>query len=90
LGFALLFTGGLTRGDSVRLAGRAAMPAMGVTMVLFLLAAFIEGYISPSAMPYEAKALFAVASSLALMVYFVVLGAIGNSILADERRETIE
>jgi uncharacterized membrane protein SpoIIM required for sporulation len=78
LGFALLFTGGLTRGDSVRLAGRSAMPAMGVTMILFLLAALIEGYISPSALPYEAKAMFGVGSSLVLMIYFVVLGAMGK------------
>ena len=84
LGFALLFTGGLTRADSMRQAGRAAMPAMGVTMILFLLAALIEGYISPSAMPYEVKALFGVASSLVLMIYFVVLGAIGKSMMADE------
>ncbi len=84
LGFALLFTGGLTRGDSARVAGRAAMPAMGVTMILFLLAALIEGYISPSAMSYEVKALFGVASSLVLMIYFVVLGAIGKSMMAGE------
>jgi uncharacterized membrane protein SpoIIM required for sporulation len=87
LGFALLFTGGLTRGDSVRQAGRGAMPAMGVTMLLFLLAALVEGYISPSSMPYEAKAAFGVGSSLALMVYFVFLGAIGQSTLATEQTE---
>jgi uncharacterized membrane protein SpoIIM required for sporulation len=91
LGFALLFTGGLTRGDSVALAGRAAMPAMGVTMILFFLAAMIEGYISPSALPYETKALFGVASSLALSVYFVVLGALGaRTAAAKDSAETIE
>lgn len=84
LGFALLRTGGLARADSIRRAGRAAMPAMGVTMVLFLLAAFIEGYISPSALPYEAKALFGVASSFTLMIYFVVLGPIGRNMVEDE------
>ncbi|RIK79067.1 MAG: stage II sporulation protein M [Planctomycetota bacterium] len=83
LGFALLFTGGLTRGDSVRLAGKSAMPAMGVAMILFLLAALIEGYISPSALPYEIKALFGAGSSLVLMIYFVVLGSIGRTMIAD-------
>ena len=84
LGFALLFTGGLTRSDSVRLAGRSAMPAMGVTMILFFLAALVEGYISPSAMPYEVKAAFGVGSSFALMVYFVVLGSIGQRMMAGD------
>jgi uncharacterized membrane protein SpoIIM required for sporulation len=74
LGFALVLTGGLTRGDSVRRAGTQAMPAMGAAIVLFLLAAFIEGYISPSSLPYEVKAAVGAVSAGILMVYFVMLG----------------
>jgi uncharacterized membrane protein SpoIIM required for sporulation len=84
LGFALLFTGGLTRIDSVRNAGRYAMPAMGVTMILFLLAAFLEGYVSPSALPYDVKAAFAAGSSVILMIYFVLLGARGKRLAQQE------
>jgi hypothetical protein len=46
--------------------------------VLFVLAAFTEGFISPSPLPYTLKALWAVLSSTSLMFYFVVLGAPGE------------
>ena len=47
---------------------------MGAAMVLFFLAALIEGFLSPSAAPYWIKATVAVLSSGLLMAYFVVLG----------------
>jgi uncharacterized membrane protein SpoIIM required for sporulation len=74
LGFALVWTGGLTRSDSVRQASTRAMPAMGAAIVLFLLAALIEGYVSPSSLPYEVKAAVAAISTAILMIYFVMLG----------------
>jgi hypothetical protein len=43
-------------------------------MVLFLLAALIEGIVSPSALPYWVKATVAVVTSGMLVFYFVVLG----------------
>lgn len=76
LGFSLVFTRGLARWDSVQSAARQAMPAMGAAMVLFLLAAFVEAFISPSALPYEVKAAVSALSSLMLMLYFVMLGSL--------------
>jgi uncharacterized membrane protein SpoIIM required for sporulation len=74
LGFALVQTGGLSRLDSLRRAAREAMPTMGAAMVLFLLAAIIEGFLSPSSAPYAIKAFVSVLSSALLMFYFVLLG----------------
>ena len=83
LGFALVDTNGLQRIDSVRLAAREAMPTMGAAMVLFLLAALIEGFLSPSAAPYAIKIMVAVMSSALLMFYFVILGSQPASDAAD-------
>jgi uncharacterized membrane protein SpoIIM required for sporulation len=74
LGLAWLKTNGLTRTASLRLATRQAMPIMGAAMLLFFLAALIEGFLSPTPAPYWIKALVAIASSGFLMFYFVVLG----------------
>ena len=74
LGFSLVDTKGLTRIASLRRATEEAMPTMWAAVVMFLLAAMIEGFLSPSAAPYWIKALVAVLSAGMLMVYFVVLG----------------
>lgn len=74
IGFSWIWTGGLTRGESLRKTAREAMPIMGAAIVLFFLAALIEGFLSPSAAPYWLKAVVAMLSSGALMFYFVVLG----------------
>ena len=74
LGFALILTHGYPRTTSLRLAGREAMPTMGMAMLLFAMAAMIEGFISPSALPYPIKAFVAVLSSGLLVFYFVLLG----------------
>ena len=74
LGFAMVMTGGLTRADSLRQAGRDAMPTMAAAVVLFVLAAMIEGFISPSGLPYEVKAAVGVFSTGVLLFYFVFLG----------------
>ena len=74
LGFSLVDTGGLARLDSLRRAARQAMPTMGAAMVLFVLAALVEGFLSPSAAPYYVKAAVAVLSCGLLLFYFVLLG----------------
>jgi len=74
LGFSLIHTGGLTRLASLRRTGRESMPIMAAAVVLFVLAAVIEGFLSPSGAPYPVKALVAVASAGLLMFYFVILG----------------
>jgi uncharacterized membrane protein SpoIIM required for sporulation len=74
LGFSLLYTQGRSRLHSLRAAGRESVPSIMVAVILFMLAAFIEGFVSPSALPYTIKAFVAAASSALLMFYFVVLG----------------
>jgi uncharacterized membrane protein SpoIIM required for sporulation len=74
LGFALVNTQGKTRGASLREAGRQAVPAACLAVLLFCLAAVIEAFISPSALPYTVKALVAILSASILTFYFVVLG----------------
>jgi uncharacterized membrane protein SpoIIM required for sporulation len=74
LGFALIDTRGFTRFESARRAAGEALPIVGLGMVLFGLAAMIEGLISPAAIPYWTKASIAVASSALLVFYFILLG----------------
>lgn len=74
LGVGLFYTNGLTRMESVRENGRRAVPIMSASAVLFILAAFTEGFLSPSGAPYSVKAAWAIISSGMISVYFVVLG----------------
>lgn len=74
LGIGWMFTRGMTRQASLIRTGREAMPVMCAAILLFFLAALIEGFVSPSMAPYWFKAMIAVASSGLLMVYFVILG----------------
>jgi uncharacterized membrane protein SpoIIM required for sporulation len=74
LGISWLDTGGLSRRSSLTRTAQQAMPLMGAAMILFFLAALIEGFVSPSALPYAFKAVVAVLASGALMFYFVILG----------------
>jgi uncharacterized membrane protein SpoIIM required for sporulation len=74
LGFSLIDTHGIKRSHSLRRAGEETMPVMSAAIIMFLLAALIEGFLSPSAAPYWVKALVAVLSTGLLMVYFVGLG----------------
>ena len=74
LGFAMIDTGGWSRTASVRRAGREAVPTVLAAVILFVLAALIEAFISPTSLPYVVKAAVAIASSGVLMFYFVMLG----------------
>jgi len=74
LGLSWMMTKGLTRGAALRKAGRQVMPIVGAAMVMFFLAALIEGFVSPSAAPYPLKIAVALFSSGLLAVYFIVLG----------------
>jgi uncharacterized membrane protein SpoIIM required for sporulation len=74
LGFSLIDTKGLSRVESLRRAGTDAVPTIWAAVIMFLLAALIEGFLSPSAAPYWVKAVVAVFSAGLLMFYFVMLG----------------
>ncbi len=74
MGFSLIDTRGLTRAASLRRAATESMSTMWAAVVLFVLAAGIEAFLSPSAAPYEVKAGVAILSCILLLFYFVGLG----------------
>jgi uncharacterized membrane protein SpoIIM required for sporulation len=74
LGFSLVSTGGLRRLDSLVRAAVDATPMMGAAVLLFSLAAMIEGFVSPSALPYAVKAAVGLFSAGLLLFYVVGLG----------------
>lgn len=86
LGFALVHTGGLSRLESVTAASRRALPTMMAAVLLFVGAAFIEGFVSPSGIPYAFKALVAMITTLLLLVYLVALGYSADEPDDDEQR----
>jgi len=76
LGFSLVQTGGLSRAASLRAAGRQSLPTMSAALVLFVLAAFIEAFLSPSGAPYAFKAGVALLCTGMLLFYYFGLGAV--------------
>jgi uncharacterized membrane protein SpoIIM required for sporulation len=74
LGLSWIMPKELSRGAALRKAGREVMPVMGAAMVMFFMAALIEGFLSPSGAPYWVKVMVAIISSSLLAFYFVVLG----------------
>jgi uncharacterized membrane protein SpoIIM required for sporulation len=77
LGWGLIDTQGQTRLASLRREAARALPVVGTAVLLFVLAAFLEGFVSASPLPYRAKAAIAVFTA-ALVVAYVALG--GRSI----------
>ena len=74
LGLSWMIPGELTRYDNLRKNANEMMPVMGSAIVMFFMAALIEGFLSPSAAPYWVKATVAIVSSGLLAFYFIVLG----------------
>ena len=74
IGLGLVRTRGLSRLSSIAKSGREALPIAACAVILFILAAMIEGFVSPSNLPWAAKGLVALITSTMLLVYFVVLG----------------
>ena len=78
LGFSMIDTRGRGRADAVFQAARRSVPVLSVGVVLFLLAAGIEAFVSPSAASYSVKVGVAALSIVMLLFYFVVLGYPGR------------
>jgi uncharacterized membrane protein SpoIIM required for sporulation len=74
LGSGLIDTKGQSRLGSLRREAKRSLPIVGAAALLFFLAAFLEGYVSASGMPYSAKAGIAIASALVLVVYIAFGG----------------
>jgi uncharacterized membrane protein SpoIIM required for sporulation len=73
LGYGLIDTQWQTRLGSLRREAHRALPTVGASVVLFILAAFLEGYVSASRMAYPAKAAIALICA-GLLVAYVLLG----------------
>ena len=74
LGSGLIVTEGQSRLASLRREGVKSLPIVGVAVILFVLAAFLEGFVSASGLPYWSKATIAIVSAALLAFYVLVLG----------------
>lgn len=74
LGMSVIYTRGLSRMSSALKSAKESMPIVAAAVLLFCIAAFIEGFISPTTLPWAIKAITAILSSFILTFYFVVLG----------------
>ncbi len=74
LGYGLIETKGQTRLASLHREAKRALPTVGASAVLFVMAAFVEGYISASRLPYWSKASVAIASAVILALYLSLGG----------------
>jgi uncharacterized membrane protein SpoIIM required for sporulation len=79
LGSGLIVTQGQTRLASLRREATRSLPIVGVSVILFILAAFLEGYVSASSLPYWSKATIAVVCSIILAFYLFGLGRTDRS-----------
>ena len=75
IGTGWIRTNGLTRLDSLLKSGRDALPIAMTAVILFCLAAVIEGFISPEpSVPWAVKGAIALITSFGLLFFLVVLG----------------
>lgn len=74
LGWGLIDTRGRTRTASLRASAREALPAVGFAVVLFFLAALIEGFVSASSLPYAWKLAVLGLSASAIVAYLTLGG----------------
>jgi uncharacterized membrane protein SpoIIM required for sporulation len=74
LGLSWMIPGQLSRYANLQKTGREMMPVIGAAIVMFVFAAMIEGFVSPSALWYSVKVGVAIVSTLLLTFYFFVLG----------------
>jgi uncharacterized membrane protein SpoIIM required for sporulation len=79
LGSGLIDTQGQTRLASLRREAANALPIVGASAVLFVLAAFLEGFVSASPLPYSAKAAIAFVCA-GLIVAYLALGGRGGAV----------
>ena len=69
LGWGLIDTHGQSRVSSLRREAVNSLPAVGAAVVLFILAALVEGYVSASSLPYWSKASVALLSAATILGY---------------------
>lgn len=73
LGYGLIDTKGQSRIASLRREAKRALPTVGASALLFVLAAYLEGYVSASSLPYAGKAAIALLC-VGVLVGYITLG----------------
>lgn len=81
LGFSLVFTQGYSRTDSLRIAGRRAMPMVGLAVLLFVGAAMIEAFVSPADVSPLLKAAVGAGTAAMLAAYMILPRWLGGGVL---------
>ncbi|NLH43329.1 MAG: stage II sporulation protein M [Planctomycetes bacterium] len=74
LGLSLAVPGSMTRGASLRAGAREAVLLVLGTIPMFLIAGFIEGFITPSYIPGIAKIVLGVTVASVVIVYLLFVG----------------
>jgi uncharacterized membrane protein SpoIIM required for sporulation len=89
LGYGMILALGQMSFAPLRREAADALPIVGASAVLFVLAAFLEGFVSASPLPYSAKAAIACACT-GLIVAYLALGGRGGAVAEGARgREPI-
>jgi uncharacterized membrane protein SpoIIM required for sporulation len=84
-GTALLFPGDLPRFDNLRLRGREAIQLIVGCVPLLAVAATIEGFISPAAIPPAIKFMVAAVTGVALYSYLLLAGR-GEAVAPEQTK----
>jgi uncharacterized membrane protein SpoIIM required for sporulation len=74
LGFSLAMPGGRTRSASLRIGARDAVLLVLGTIPMFAIAAFIEGFVTPSYVPGAAKIVLGLTVAAVVIVYLLAVG----------------
>ncbi len=74
LGFALALPGARTRGASLRLGARDAVLLVLGTIPMFAVAAFMEGFVTPSYLPGAVKIVLGVTIAAVVVAYLLLVG----------------
>ncbi len=74
LGSAFLLPGRLTRGQALVRRGRESVSLIGGTAVMLFVAGIIEGFVSPSDLPAEAKLVLAAMLGAAMVAWLALAG----------------
>lgn len=83
IGSAIIAPGNLRRADAIKIASGKAIKLLAGTIAFFIIAATIEGFITPSVLPAWSKIVFAGLTAVALALYLGFAGA-GKSEAEDK------
>ncbi|MHB9036041.1 MAG: stage II sporulation protein M [Armatimonadota bacterium] len=74
IGSAMIAPGNMRRADSIRIASAKALRLFAGTLPFFVVAAIIEGFITPSVLPIWSKLTFAAITAIGLIAYLGFAG----------------